>query len=804
MVFSEDKFFNTNLMRLPHTHILKLVLLLLISISSIRTIYAQSRRQSIQGRVVDAFTGQSLPGVNILVVKDSLKMGGFTGANGYFHIPHLPVGNYNLVASYIGYKTYKVKIELRSGKAANLEILLHQAADTLKGVSIVAYEDRTAAVNNMALIGARSFSPEETDLFAGSYGDPARMAMNFAGIMPVRDNRNDLIIRGNSAFGLQWRMDGVAIPNPNHFGASATKGGPVTIVNSNLIGRSDFFIGNYPAEYGDALAGVFDMRLKNANPENREMWLELGWNGLEFGSEGPFIKGKKANYLFAYRHSVANAFYHIKGQNGKEVDYQDMTVKLNFPETRTGNWSLMAMGGNSRILLDETKYSPDERNFESWGEVIDNRTAMGVVSLSNQLFPNKKMRIKTTIAATANKVFNEVDTFSVPQYEPFLWATENTLETDYSLSSQIYYKTGKNSRLVAGGVFDYYVMDFHDSRYEHQKYFYYTDTSAARAQMLQLHIGYKFQPGKHFETYLGLHSQSFFMNHSNALEPRLTVKYSISKKSSLSFGSGLYSQLQAKMMYYVRTQSPDGKISLTNIHLGFTRAFHNSLEFNHSFNKHLRIKTTAYYQYLYDVPVKMTNPPYSLLNFGTEYFVEREDSLANKGTGRNYGLEFTFEHFPARHLFYLVTATFFHSTYTSIDHVERSTAYDGRYVFNLLGGYELVFPKKYVSMNFGLNFTYAGGSPYVPFDVNKTLQTHTTQYDWENAYSVRRKDYARLSLRIGVKRNYKKVSTEMYFDLQYRDDYTSIFIERIDVTNGQIIDTRKMGFYPMGNIKLNF
>jgi len=765
---------------------------------------AQELTQSVQGRVTDDFTGAPLPGVNILITKDSAKLGGYTDGKGYFIIKNLPIGKYNLTASSIGYENYQLSFDLSSGKAVNLEILMHSKPNELGGVSIKAYKNKTTPINKMALIGARSFTPEEANRYAGSYGDPARMAMNYAGVLPVRDNRNDLIIRGNSAFGLQWRLDGIDIPNPNHFSASATTGGPITIINTNLIGRSDFFNGAFPAEYGNANAGIFDLHMKAANLEKREMWVELGWNGLEFGSEGPIIKGKSASYLFSYRHSIANIFYDIGNVKGKEVDYQDLSFKLNFPDTKTGTWSLIGMGGKSHIGLNEMEYLPKDRDFATYGEVLNNSTSTGVIGITNQIFPNKRTRIHTALSATGNRVLNLVDTFSVPQYDPFRWATENTNETKIALSSTVNYKINDKSQLVGGGVYDHYIMSFHDVKYLFGDYVNFTDTSNAQAGLLQLHIAYKRLLGKRFEAYLGLHGQYFFMNGSNAIEPRFSLRFIINKKSNITYGLGWHSQLQPKMMYYVQTKMPKGGYALTNTQLGFTKSIHNVLGYNYLFNKNLRLMVDVYYQHLYDVPIQITNPAYSTINFGTEYYVERKDSLINAGTGKNYGIEITFERFLKRHFFYLLTASVFESKFTSTDHITRNTAYNGRYAFNAVGGYELDFPKRHVALRFGLNLTYAGGSPYVPFDVDKTLRYSRTMYDWEHAYEVRRDDFRRISLRIGVKRNFKKFSTETAFDFQYRGDYTSIYQERINVTTGEIIDTRGMGFYPMANIRINF
>lgn len=143
----------------------------------------------------------------------------------------------------------------------------------------------------MATVSARSFTVEETSRYAGSLNDPSRMAANYAGVSSTSDARNDIIIRGNSPLGVLWRLNGMEIPNPNHFGSLGTTGGPVSILNNNLLDKSDFLTGAFPAEYGNALAGVFDLQMRSGNNEKTEFLGQVGFNGFELGAEGPI--GKK-------------------------------------------------------------------------------------------------------------------------------------------------------------------------------------------------------------------------------------------------------------------------------------------------------------------------------------------------------------------------------------------------------------------------------------------------------------------------------------------------------------------------------
>lgn len=789
-------------------HPLSLVLgicIVFISVLFVEDVAAQNLTQTIQGKVFDNFTETPLPRVNIIVIKDSILMGTSTNSDGEFLIKNLPIGKYTIKASFIGYENFiKDNLNLGSGRAINIDINLNVMAQSLDEISVSGWGRKNDPRNNMAVIGARSFTLEETNRYAGAYGDPARMAMNYAGVLPVRDNRNDIIIRGNSATGLQWRIEDIEIPNPNHFGASGTTGGPITIINTNLLAKSDFFNGAFPAEYGNALAGVFDLKMKSANMQKHEKWIQMGWNGLEFGAEGPFRKNKKATYMFSYRHAITDIIYQLGVKMKDQIAYKDLSFKFNFPNTKTGNWSIIGMGGNSQIIIDELDYPENERTFDTYGEKLDNYTSMGVVGITNRVYPSKKMKITNALVVTGNTVKNRIDTFDVEDQFLFLWAIEDTKEIKFSASTKLNYKITPTISLNSGITYDYYLLSFNDVQYFTGQYVHYTDTANASASMLRAYVGSKQQLNPRLETYLGLHTQFYFFNNSKSIEPRAGIKFTINEQNDIAYGFGLHSQLQPKVLYFVRTEQSTGQMEYTNKDLDFTKSIHNTLGYNFLINKNLRLKVEAYYQYLFDVPIRIPQPEYSSINFGTEYYVERKDSLKNEGTGQNYGIEFTLERYLYRNFFYLITASLFESNYTSTDNIKRNTAYNGQYALNALGGYELTFPKKYVSLIFGINFTYAGGGPYVPFDPVKTVETGRAQYDWDNAYKVNREDYKRVSLRLGVRRNFKKASMETTFDFQYRSGYTSIYQERIDVKTGEIIDTNNMGFYPMINMRISF
>jgi hypothetical protein len=241
--------------------------------------------------------------------------------------------------------------------------------------------------------------------------------------------------------------------------------------------------------------------------------------------------------------------------------------------------------------------------------------------------------------------------------------------------------------------------------------------------------------------------------------------------------------------------------------MDLTRSAQIALGYNYLLTENLRFRVETYYQYLYDIPVKSSIPQYALLNQGHEFFLDRQyaDSLINLGSGENYGIECTFERFFKRNYYFLLTSSLFNSIYRGYDHVERNSAFNVNYVLNAVGGYEFVMGKrKWGVMSFGLRATWSGGNPYVPYDVDATVAEGEPIPDWSQSYVPRYPEYRRASFRFGIKRNLPKYSMEFMLDLQYRTNYTNVYLQRINPGTGEIKYFFNMGFFPMGTWRIQF
>jgi len=764
-------------------------------------------RSAITGLVLDHQTQAPLPGATVIIPDTDPIIGAITDSLGRFRIERLKIGQYQLKVSFLGYSAVITDpLIVTTGKETMTTILLVETALNAPEVEIRAGYRKNEAINKMATVSVRSFSVDETFRFAGSYNDPARMVANFAGVTSGIDNRNDIIVRGNSPTGLQWRIDDMEIPNPNHFAAVGTTGGPVTVLNNNLVTNSDFFTGAFPAQYGNTLAGIFDLKMRTGNSEQREYWFEIGWNGLEFGTEGPISKKSRASYLISYRYSPLQFLNWFNINVGIVPKYQDLNIKIDIPTRKAGTFTITGIGGLSNIELFDSRKEQSAWLFPDYGEDLTNGSNLGVLGISHQIFLKKDLRWKTMLYLVASDTRSKIDTFSNVQQIPAPWAGERSTEIKYSFSSVVTKKISWKNIVNSGFYWDFFQMAFADS-VMYMEIFQHNTGSREQMHMLRGFSQWNHVFSDKFSSTLGIYGSWLSLNNTWAVEPRIGFDWNINENHSINFGTGLYSQMQPRVIYFILSKQPDGQLIKPNTNLDLTRSAQIALGYNYLINNDLRFKAELYYQYLYDIPVKSAIPQYALSNQGHEFFINRQyaDSLVNQGTGENYGLECTFERFFKKNYYFLFSASVFNSVYDGFDHITRNSAFNVNYALNAAGGYEFVMGKrKWGVMSFGLRATWAGGSPYIPYDVASTVAYGEAMYDWTQAYSPRYPDYKRLAFRFGIRRNLPGYNIEFFMDLQYRTSFTNISLQRINPKTGEIRDFFSMGFFPMGTWRIQF
>jgi hypothetical protein len=768
--------------------------------------------QTIRGTVIDAITGYPLIGATIILSETNPPIGTITDPDGVFVLNNVPVGRQSLEISYVGYLPRKVEnLFLTSAKEVVVEVQLEESTIEVEEVVVKAKKKKDEALNEMAMVSSRTFSVEETERFAGSLGDPARMVANYAGVMTQNDSRNDIIIRGNSPSGVLWRIEGVEVPNPNHFGELGTTGGPVSMINNNLLTNSDFLTGAFPAEYGNATAGAFDLNLRSGNNEVTEFTGQIGFNGFELGAEGPFVKRENnvnPSYLANFRYSTLEVVHMMGldiGTGAAIPQYKDFTFMVDLPGTKLGRLKLFGLWGKSYIELGREEDDENENSYNPRGWAVNFGSDLAVAGLTHTYFINENIRFRSTLSYQTTQATTEVDSvdYKVDMVDPYFRSTEK--EDKISFSTQFRHKISSHDNYSIGIIADMYSINYIDSVQDQDYNRFITITDAeGNMNMLRAYAQWQHKFNDYVTTYAGVHSQYFDLNNEIAIEPRVSVKWQFSPKQSLNAGFGMHSQLQPRYLYCIQTYDDvNDSYSITNEDVKYTRSNHYVLGYNYLVSPDFRVKLETYYQNLYNVPVSESSPEFSMLNTGGEFGMPAEDSLVNKGTGRNYGLELTLEKFLSKGYYALFTASLFDSKYKGYDGIERNTAFNGNYVFNLLAGYEHKISKKAV-MTFDIKTVWAGGKRYVPIDLEESRLEGEEVRDWSNAFKDKYDDYFRTDLRIGLKLNGKRVNQEWGLDLQNVTGFRSVFMEGYDAVKDEVYTVYQQGFMPMMLWRINF
>lgn len=784
----------------------QITIILALFISTIH-LHAQYLTQTIKGNVTDEQSGNIISGVTLTVEGLQPLIAGNADSTGNFKLKNVPVGRQTVKASMVGYEdAFAVNIEVTSSKEVILDIKLKEKVKKLDDIVLQSGRQKNRALNDMATVSARQFSVDEAIRYSGTRNDPSRMAQNFAGVGGTNDARNDIVIRGNSPAGVLWRMDGIDIPNPNHFSTLGATGGPVSILNTNTLKNSDFLTSAFPAQYGNAVAGVFDLRMRNGNNEKNEFLGQMGFNGFEFAAEGPLNKNNKSSYLIDYRYSMVAAIQSLGlsvGTGSATPNYQDLHFKLHMPTKKWGTFDWFGFGGESHIKFpydtDDNLYASNDgslrdRNFKS---------LTGFTGLTNTYFFNNNTSGKFILAASGTQsTYKEV---IVDEGKPTNTAYDKkNIQVKYTAGYTFNKKFNSKNQLTAGIFSDFsklslkqdYIPDGDSSITT------FVDTKKNTVLVRGFsNLGHRFNDV--LSTNIGVYYQLFTLNDSWSIEPRWNIRYQLKKNQSLSFGTGLHSQTQPLEVYFYQTIDNSGQASLTNKNLDFVKSVHSVLGYDINFSRHLRFKTELYGQYIYDAAVEKTPSSFSMLNTGADFYFPDKTNLVNNGKGYNYGVELTLERFLNKGFYYLVTASIFQSKYKGSDGVWRNTAFNTHFVNNILVGKEFKLNEK-SSFAIDTKMGIAGGQLYTPFNIPASQAEGYVVFKEEEAYSLRNDAYWRWDLKFSYNRNGKRTTQKWYVDLQNLTNRDNIYIRTLNPKTGTVGEINQIGFFPNINYQITF
>ena len=434
----------------------------------------------------------------------------------------------------------------------------------------------------MASISARTFSLEEVNRYAGGRSDVARLAGNFAGVATADDSRNDIVIRGNSPTGVLWRLEGIPIPNPNHFSTTGSTGGPVSAINPNVLKNSDFITSAFPSEYGNATSGVFDLGMRSGNRDNHEFTFQMAaFSGLEGMAEGPIGK-KGASYLLAVRNSFIALI--SPPQTSATPNYLDVTFKIDSPTGKFGKVSLFGIGGRSSIDFIGADIDTTDLFSEVDQDLLVD-SEFGVLGVRHNKIIGDDGYIRTVIAGSYTRNQFKLDRYfqlGLPEETKIRYADGDNTETRFSISSFYNKKFNPKTSLRAGVLLEQNGFDlinrdaeqapdidgdgFNDIRIDYE-----FDESVFIFQPYA-QVQHKFN--KNWTLNAGLHGLYHELNGQFAIEPRTSLTWNFTEGQKLTFGYGMHHQNLPLPIALAESLNESGQRIQSNKDLNFTRSQH--------------------------------------------------------------------------------------------------------------------------------------------------------------------------------------------------------------------------------------
>ncbi|MDO6602134.1 TonB-dependent receptor [Arenibacter palladensis] len=775
-------------------------ILLLVFSLSLSIINAQDITQNIKGSVIDNSSKETIPFATITIIGTDPIIGTTSDMDGNFILNNVPIGRYDLQISYLGYEPIIMpEVIVTSAKEVVLTIALTESAFALSEVVLKPKLVKAKPLNEMASVSTRMLSVEEANRYAGGFDDPARLASSFPGVASSVGN-NAIVIRGNAPKYLQWKIEGVEVSNPNHFAdLGSFGGGGLTALSSNLLANSDFFTGAFPAEYNNALSGVFDIRMRNGNSTEFEHSFEIGAIGMDFASEGPLSKKNNASYLVNYRYSTLGLVSSMLPDDADGTNYQDLSFKLTLPTTKAGIFSVWGIG-----LIDESGSKPetetDKQIYYQDIEKQDVKQYMGALGLNHRLVFENSAYLNSTLSLSANGIDLKTDRLDdTSQLQP-----ENEINNkNYNITfkSTINKKfnsthTNKTGIMVRGLGYDLNLKENQGEPENGPNSLVDQDgfssiISAFSSSSISL---------KKWQLNIGLNSQLFTLNNSFALEPRLGLNYQLNDNNEISFGYGLHSRMEPLNIYLANTGN--SRSNQANRNLDFSKAHHFVMAYDWNINEKLHLKIEPYFQYLFNIPV-IENSTESLINLQNDWFID--DTYANNGKGKNYGLDLTLEQYVDNGFYYLLSGSIFNSEYKTDTNVWYNTRFNKNYLLNTLVGKEFRIGKKKQSLlGINLKLSLQGGDRYSKIDPTASFMEQGVVYNETTPFTEQSKTSIISHFTINYEWYKKKSAQKLSLKILNATNYKDFQGHRYNIKTNKVEEFREALMIPNISYKISF
>jgi outer membrane receptor for ferrienterochelin and colicin len=705
---------------------------------------------TIKGHIIDFATKEPLAGVNIEVLEK--KLGAASDAEGSYFIEHVPVGHYRLRISYIGYQTVTMTdIIVRPDRASYYDTELRESLIESDAISVSAgYFSNTADQP----VSVTNFSAEEIRRAPGSAGDVSRIIYGLPSVAKVNDTKNSLIVRGGSSLENSFYVDNVEINNINHFPEQGSSGGPIGMLNVDLIKDVNFYTGGFSAEYGDRMSSVMALEFREGDRDRFRGQLDLGLAGFGGVAEGPALDGK-GSWLLAARRSYLDLIVGAIGETNSAVpQYSDVQFKAVYDPTPKHHltvlgimgWDAIGLTADEAVQQEEAMYN-NFRLFQStFG--VNWRYLRSQTGYSNTSFSHSMVKYNFGLKETRS--YSETGTEKTIM-------TQTSGEQEYRLRNVNHYNLDRALKFDFGVEFKYLVSDF--DNYYGPYYDYLGNPTpplsvAGKSDAFKLDgfSGLIWTPLSGLTLTPGIRISYFTYNKQTNLAPRLSASYEILDNTTVNFSSGLFYQ----NLPLVLLAQNDANSRLKTPH-----ATHFVFGISHLLTENTQLTIEAYQKEYENLPVDPSQPDQFLMDeiYNTGVFL-MHGALQDGGKADARGIEIMVQKKLAESVYGMASVSYFRSRYQDQHGNYKDRVYDNRLTFNIEGGYK---PNK--QWEFSMRWIYAGGAPYTPLNEEASAQANRAVYDQTLINAKRLPAYHSLNLRADRRFFFNRSNIVLYLSI---------------------------------------
>ena len=737
----------------------RLLSLLLFCNITISFLLAQPVHQ-VKGTVIDKSSRQPLEFINAMIV--GLNKGGVTNAEGKFSIGQVPPGIYRLQASAIGYKTVTTPEYILSTRDLHIQIEMEENQTELEGVTVTASPFRRDIESPVSL---RIIGLQEIEKSPGANRDISRIVQSYPGVTfsPI-GYRNDLIVRGGSPSENRFYLDGVEIPNINHFSTQGASGGPVGILNADLIREVNFYTGAFPTDKGNALSSVLDFKLRDGDMERNSLKATLGASEVSLASNGHL--GKKTSYLVSVRQSYLQFLFDMLGLPFLPT-FTDAQFKLKTRFDARNELTVLGLGGIDKMKLNTKANNEDNEYILSYLPKIQQETfTLGAVYRHYAGAHVQSVVASHSYLNNRNTKYQQNDESDPDHLMLRLRSTEQNTQLRLENSSSF-----RNWKVTVGTSLDYSQYSnttFQKVYTDHAQTFdYHTYLGIMRWGLFGT-VNYT-SIDERFTASLGLRADAnnysaAMKDLSDQLSPRLSLSYQLTEHWSLSGNAGLYYQLPP---YTALGFKNNNGLYANKYALRYMQVSQGSVGLNWRKGDTFEVSVEGFYKDYDKIPLSVADG-IPLTCKGNDYGVIGNELLTSTAQGRSYGAELLLKWLIAKKLNLASSFTLFKSEYRTDKESEYiASAWDNRFIFNLRGTYNL--PRHW---SVGMKVSCIGGAPYTPYNADKSslVTAWNAQgkpyYDYTRYNEERLPAFTQVDIRIDKTFYLKRCMLGFYIDLQ--------------------------------------